>query len=313
MDPEMQVEADFRPNAQSAPTGGMVRAAGSMARIAAMSRVPIAFDAADVPGMADGTGAGKAAAAGTGTGDAKGAAAGTDAAKGAASGDAGKAADQQQQKPVRPDWLPEKLWDADKGFKQEDVDGLMAFKAEADSREASRPQKVEDFKAKLPDDFKLPEGVELKEGESLIDENDPRIAAAKEFVFARKGTQADFENLVALGVSMDIAERARMAEEVGKEREKLGGRAVERINAVTNWLDAKVGADFGQALHGMMFTARQIEAFEKLMALNIGNVPGVPGASRDAKGGEISDEEYEKMSPTDRINYARQRQAAGKK
>jgi hypothetical protein len=209
------------------------------------------------------------------------------------------------QKPVRPDWLPETMWDADKGFKKADFDSLVALKAETDSRAASLPATADKYEIKLPTSFKVPDGFELPQGESLINADDPRVAAAREYAHKNKLSQGEFEELLAFGANMDIAERGRMKEAVGKEREKLGGRAVERIKAVTTWLDAKLGGEQAASLHSMMFTAKQIEAFERLMQLNRGDVPGNPGAGRDAKPAEIADEDWNKMSATDRINYAR--------
>ena len=51
---------------------------------------------------------------------------------------------------------------------------------------------------------------------------------------------------------------------------------------------------------------RKAEYVESLMRLNRGAVPGNPGAGRDSGKQEISDEEYNRMTPTERINYARQ-------
>lgn len=221
--------------------------------------------------------------------------------------DVGKPAE----KPVRPDWLPETIWDIDKGFKKDDFDSLVALKAETDSRKASVPAEAGKYEVKLPASFKMPEGVELKEGESLVNEADPRVAALRDWAHSQGKTQPEFEELLAFGANMDIAERGRLKEAVTAEREKLGGRAVERIKAVTTWLDAKLGAEDAASLHSMMFTAKQITAFERLMQLNRGDVPGRPGASRDAKPAEISDEDWSKMSATDRINHARQ--AAGRR
>lgn len=213
-------------------------------------------------------------------------------------------------KAERPDWLPESLWDAEKGFRKEDFDGLVASKAAADSRAASVPESADKYEIKLPASFKLPHGVELPQGEKVIDENDPRVAEAREYALSQKMTQSDFEEMLAFGAKMDIAERQRLNDAVKAEREKLGGRAKERVKAVTTFLDAKLGAEMARSLHSMMFTATQVEAFERLIQLSIGDVVGRPGAGREAKPSDVSDEEWSKMSPTQKINYARQRSPA---
>lgn len=214
------------------------------------------------------------------------------------------------EKAARPEWLPETLWDADKGFKKEDFDSLLATKAERDAAKAQVPEKPDGYTAKLPDTFKLPDGFELPAGEKVeVNEADPRIVALRDVAHSKGWSQSDFEDVLAFGIQQDLAEKATMKELVGAEREKLGGRAKERITAVTTWLDAKLGPVRGAALHSMMFTATQMEAFEDLMRLNRGNVPGTPGAGREANPVEISDEDYNKMTPTAKINYARSRSA----
>ncbi|MBB3313640.1 hypothetical protein FHT78_005434 [Rhizobium sp. BK196] len=210
-------------------------------------------------------------------------------------------------KPARPDYIPENFWDPDKGFKADDFNALVAFKAEHDANAAQVPEKADGYVVALPKDFQLPEGYELPEGqESPIDENDPRIGAAREYAHANGFSQAQFEGLIALGAQMDIAETTALKEAATKQRAALGDKADQRINAVTTWLGAKLGGEFAQALAPMMFTAKQIQAFEAIMRLNRSGVPGNPGAGRDGGKQELSDAEYEKMSPAERINYARQ-------
>nr|DAH75491.1 MAG TPA: hypothetical protein [Caudoviricetes sp.] len=287
----------------------MDRLAGSVAFLASGLGPQIAFapaGLADVSGT-DGGGAGDAgkdAGSGSGNGDEKNKAvpdAGKKTDVNAGKADAGKG----NEKPVRPEWLPESMWDADKGFKKDDLDSLIASKAERDAAKAQVPEKPDGYQAKLPATFKMPEGFELPEGETVLDETDPRVVALREVAHGKGWSQADFEEVLAFGVNQDIAERGRIKEAVSKEREKLGGRGVERIKSVTGWLDAKLGSDLASSLHSMMFTAKQVEAFEAVMRLNRGDVPGTPGASRDSRPAEISDEDWDKMSSTDQILYAR--------
>lgn len=220
-------------------------------------------------------------------------------AEGAGGGEGG------EQKPVRPDYIPENFWDADKGFKADDLNALVALKAEQDSRAASVPANKDEYKIALPAEFKI-EGLEIKEGESPIDENDPRISFARDFAHSQGFTQPQFEGLIALGVQMDIAEQTSLNEAFKAQAEALGGKGKERVEAVTNWLGAKLGGEAAAALAPMIMTAKQVQAFERIMQLNRGAVPGNPGAGRDTGKADISDEEYAKMSPTEKINYARQ-------
>jgi hypothetical protein len=235
-------------------------------------------------------------------------AAGTGSEKDAGSDNGGPAAGDgggQDSKPVRPDYLPESYWDAEKGFKSDDFNSLVAFKAEHDANLAQVPEKADGYKIALPKDFKI-EGLELKDGESPIDESDPRISFARDFALSRNMSQSDFESLIALGVQMDVAQDAKLQEALQVEVTALGSKGKERVNAITTWIGAKLGGEAAQALAPMLFTAKQIEAFEGLMRLNRGAVPGNPGAGRDAGKPDVSDEEWARMSPSERIHWSRQ-------
>lgn len=208
-----------------------------------------------------------------------------------------KGADGGAQKPERPDYIPENWWDADKGFKSEDFDALVAFKAESDSKAALVPEKPEGYAVGLPKDFKLPEGFELPEGqEAAIDENDPRVGISREFAHKSGFTQGQFEELIAIGVQMDFEEQSRLSGLLQEQADKLGTNGKARISAVTTWLGAKLGGEHAQALAPMLYTAKQVEAFERLMQLNRGGVPGSPGAGRDGVGGSNKIEGYDKMN-----------------
>jgi hypothetical protein len=207
-------------------------------------------------------------------------------------GGAGGAAE----KPVRPDYLPETLWDPEKGFKADYYNDLAATKAERDTLLATVPEKPDGYKVGLPESFQLPEGFEVAEGESIVDENDPRIAAVRDFAHANQLTQEQFEGIIAMGVQADIAEKEGMKTALTAQREALGAKATERVNAVTTWLGAKIGGELAGALAPMLYTAKQVQAFEKLMLLNRGAVPGAPGGGRDGMGGSTQIDGYDKMN-----------------
>lgn len=210
--------------------------------------------------------------------------------------------DQQLQ---RPDYLPEELWDEKAGFKADAYNDLVAFKANRDAELAQVPESAEKYEVRLPATFKLPEDVKVPEGEMVLNTDDPRIQLLREVAHSQNWSQAQFEDVLAMGVNMDIGENKRLQESAAAEREKLGSRGADRVNAVTTFLDAKIGKEHAGALRGMMFTAKQVEAFEAIQRLVRGDVRGNPNGGRDATTTELSDEEYQKLSPTERINYAR--------
>jgi len=246
-----------------------------------------------------GSGGGDGGASG---GGADGGNAGGSGGDGGAGGEGGSS-----EKAARPEYIPENFWDTDKGFKSEDFNALIARDAERAAELAQVPDSKDKYEVKLPKDFKLPDGFKLPEGqESIIDASDPRVEAARDYALANRFNQSQFEGLIAFGAQMDIAEQTRLNTALDEQRQQLGSKGQDRINAVTAWLGAKIGGDLANALAPMMFTAKSIQAFEAVMRLNRGDVPGNPGGGRDAGKTEISDEEYNKMSPVEKINYARQ-------
>jgi hypothetical protein len=177
--------------------------------------------------------------------------------------------------------LPESLWDGDKGFKKQDFDDLVAFKAERISADASRPESADAYEVKLPETFKLPDHIQLEDGQQIVNPDDPRIVELRKIAHGKGWSQQDFQDVLALGVSMDIAADEQRVTSLKVEADKLGSRSKERIEAVTSWVDAKLGKELGTELKGMLFTAKQVQAFERLMSLYRGDVPGTPGAGRE--------------------------------
>lgn len=238
-------------------------------------------------------------AAGAG-GAADGGAAGTDPATppvDPAAAPAAPAGGEPAPKPERPEYLPESFWDNETGFKADEFNELLAFKAERDANLAQVPDTKDGYRVSLPADFKLPDGFSLPDGQEIaINEDDPRIAFAREFAHSRNMSQADFEQMLALGVQMDAAQHQSLTEALSKEQEKLGSKGKERVSAVTTWLGAKIGGELAGALAPMLYSAKQVEAFEELMRLNRGQTPGNPGSGRDALGGSPKIEGYENMS-----------------
>ncbi|NTG61836.1 hypothetical protein G6L45_16270 [Agrobacterium rhizogenes] len=177
--------------------------------------------------------------------------------------------------------MPESLWDGEKGFKAQDFDELVAFKAERISAEASRPESADAYEVKLPETFKLPDHIQLEDGQQIVNPDDPRVIELRKIAHGKGWSQQDFQDVLALGVSMDIAADEQRVTSLKAEADKLGSRSKERIEAVTSWVDAKLGKELGTELKGMLFTAKQVQAFERLMSLYRGDVPGTPGAGRE--------------------------------
>lgn len=183
----------------------------------------------------------------------------------------------------RPDWVPEAHWDADgkaiklDTFGQHYTEVANFHKTETEKRAALAARKPEDikFEVKLPDTVKVPEGMSVK-----IDEKDPRIPIIRDMAIKRGWDQETVNELVALDAQMKIEGHAAEAARVTAEKAKLGEKATDRINAVTNWAKglrdkAELTADEFEEIRMTATNAAGVSALEKLIAKSNGSVPGV--------------------------------------
>lgn len=169
----------------------------------------------------------------------------------------------------------------------------------------SYPASADAYEMRLPEKFEFPKGMLVDRDAALFESDDPRMTLVRNFAHANKMTQDQFENLIAIGVRADLAEQAALNEALKAEVEALGGKAKERVKAVADWIGAKLGGEAAAALIPVLMTAKQVQAFERIMQLNRGAVPGNPGASRDVGTPDMSDAEYAGMSVSEKLAYAR--------
>lgn len=235
-------------------------------------------------------------------------AAGTTPAQGSPPADAAPAV---ESKPTRPEWLPESYFDAEKGaIKDEDFGkhyAELATGAKAEQeRIAAYPQKLEDLKFELPADLKLPEGMKL-------DESNPTFQAFRQFAFEKKLDPAVGSQLLGMYVKEQATNVEAINKRVGEEMQKLGANGAARISSLRTFLDSKVGPELSKSVMAGVFTADQVNGMEKLMlAMSNGGTAVAPGTAREAPKNEISDEEYEAMSPRQKLEYARSKPGANR-
>lgn len=216
---------------------------------------------------------------------------------------------------VKPEGLADDFWDKDKGeVKFADLNkrlsDLTAFQAEHASRAAQVPEKPDGYALELPADFKMPEGVEFS-----IAADSPLATEARALAHELKLTSGEFSRFLQLYAKDRIHEHEQMQGLATKEMEKLGAKSAERVDAVTTWLKARIGDEAAQILHSQMYTAKQIEAFEKLMGQF--RSAGMPGAgTHGADGGKgldpLDDEARKNMTFEERWSRAEQADPAKK-
>jgi hypothetical protein len=190
-------------------------------------------------------------------------------------------------------------------FTDQQLRDLVAFKTAEDARKLTAPAAA-DFRLELPPELKLPPGIEFK-----LDPNSPIVPAAREFSERNGFSQRQFSELVGLYAASTVGEQHQLATARAAEVQKLGAAAPARIDAVTTWLRAVGGADFGQLAKVLAIApvAGTIEGFERLMHKFSSQGGGsYSGAHREPpqKAGTVSTEQYARMSYTERKNYAAQ-------
>jgi len=222
---------------------------------------------------------------------------------------AAAAAAASDQKADRPEGLADDYWNGETNTVQFDklvpaFNDLRAYKAERDSADAQLPADETGYEVGLPEDFKLPEGMKFE-----VDADDPLIPVAQKFALDNKLSPAAFKNLVAMRVQAQIAEDAALGAAATAEMEKLGTNAQARTAAITTFLEAKLGNDLANALLPGIFTAKQVQAYERIMQLTKGSGAGAfngSGREPDAGAEQITDEDWARMTPSDRIKWSRE-------
>lgn len=209
--------------------------------------------------------------------------------------------------------MPEQFFDPSTGKVIEDkfsehLNAMTARLAAEDSRILSLPQTAEAYKVELPGDFKAPPGVEFK-----FNENDPLLAQAKSLAHEMKIPQESFSKLLGLYAGAQVATEAQVQAARNAEVGKLGTTGPARVTAVTTFLKSMIGDEQGGMLASRMFTAADVTAMEKLVArFSSQGSAGFSQQHRDVQPqGRVDQATYDKMSYTERKDYAARFQQNG--
>lgn len=211
------------------------------------------------------------------------------------------------EKPVKPEGLADSYWDADKGeLKTADLikdHTELSTKAAAEAeRRKGLPAKADDYKIELPKDIEAPPGFEM-----VLDAQGEVATEFKAMVHEYGLTQDAATKLVGLLAKNENARIARVDGAVKLEVAKLGDNGMARIDAVKAGIMSIGGEEAYKALAPMLFTANQVVAMETLIRrATSGGVPSFTVAGRETKyDGKLTEEQYEKMSSTEKLAYAR--------
>lgn len=209
---------------------------------------------------------------------------------------------------TRPEYVPEAHWDATANKVKDDAaltahfNEIIARDAAEQSRRLALPQTPEAYKAELPTDFKPPDGIDYK-----FNDADPLLAQARTLAKELGIPQEGFSKLLGLYAGAQVATAQQIQTAKNAEIAKLGPTGPARVDAVTTVFKATLGEAEGQVLASRMFTAQDVQIAEKLVAklTQQGNFRGT-GREPPSQPGRVSEEQYAKMSPAQRLDYTRQ-------
>jgi len=191
--------------------------------------------------------------------------------------------------PVRPEGLPEKFWNAEKGVLHDEIVKDVTTRATAEAERAKAvPESADKYKIQLPATFQVPQGLTFN-----IDEADPMFGFARKFAATQKLTQSELDGIVgeyaALQLQQHQAATTRAAEQdrlIAADLEKLGPTKDVRIKAVEDALSVHFGNDdaakkVAKIIAHDIGSSEVITAFEKLITKLASGGPAVSGSGRE--------------------------------
>jgi hypothetical protein len=203
--------------------------------------------------------------------------------------------------------VPEKFWDATAGKVSDEkalagfINEHLAFKAAEDSKRLTLPADPNAYKAELPTDFVVPQGVEYK-----FNDADPLLAQAKILAHQLGIPQEGFSKLLGLYAGAQVSNQQVIDAARSAEVVKLGPTGPARVDAADTFFKAHLGEADGKQLMSRMVTASDFTIVEKLMARFASQGGGsFSTARREADtGAKLTPEQYDKLSYSERKEYA---------
>jgi len=183
-------------------------------------------------------------------------------------------------------------------------DELAAFRAADQVRRSTLPTSPNDYKAELPADFKIPDGIKYE-----FNNADPLLAQAQAVAHEAGLSQEQFSKLLALYAGGQVSSQQQIQTARNAEIAKLGATGPTRIDALTTFFRAYLGEQAGNRRMGRIFTAQDV-ADAEMEVSKITSQGGAPfrgnGREPPQPGGRATPEQLARMSPAERLNYSRQ-------
>jgi hypothetical protein len=188
---------------------------------------------------------------------------------------------------------------------QAELQEFMQSKAAAELKKASLPQSAADYKPDLPPGFQMPAGIT----EFKFDTTDPLFTSAQAWAHARQIDQGTFSEMVGLYASAKATEAAQLNAAHADQVAKMGANGPMRVSALDQWFRGVVGDDrIAAQMKSMLVTADLVKGMERIQArMASQGVASFSQAHREPgqASGKVSDEQYNSMTPAQRLDYAR--------
>jgi hypothetical protein len=157
----------------------------------------------------------------------------------------------------RPETVPEKFWDTEKGEVR--VDDALKSYSELEKRFGSFTGAPEEYAVGLSE--------ELTEQGVSINKDDPMMESALEFAKNSNMSQEGFNNMIELYAVNQLAMAKAEQEAMQADIASLGDNADRRINSLDQWANKNMPADLAEGFKDMAVSSQAIKAMEQMVSM----------------------------------------------
>jgi hypothetical protein len=181
-----------------------------------------------------------------------------------------------------------------------ELEAMLQRQSAEDLKRASLPPAPEAYEAKLPADMKLPAGIEYK-----FNDADPSLIAARNWAHANGMSQDQFSQVLGIYASHVTGQEAKLAEIARAEIAKVGPNAPQRVDAIGRWIRSEIGDADAKPILASLCTDSHLRFYERMQQkITNQGVAGFSGKHRDMEPKGISDEQWNKMSYSEKKQYS---------
>jgi len=185
---------------------------------------------------------------------------------------------------------------------ESEIRELLADKAQHDLARANTPSDATGYEMKLPEDFRIPDGVSVTFDDP---QSSPMIQAAQDWAHKRGLSQQDFSELLSVYAFGKVEEMKWFNDRHAQEMDSLGTNCTQRVAAVTRFIRAEMGDQDAKSIIAGMASSAQVRFYERMIQRATSQGAGrFTPQHRDMEPRGLSDEQWNGMSYGERKAYA---------